>query len=131
MWTWRQRQGELWSDGERIATGYAGRGEGKNNPAAEHIARTGPIPRGLYTVTGVLADGGHMGAYVLTLEPDPANQMHGRSGFCIHGDSVFHPGTASLGCIILPRNVRRMIWESGDYKLTVESGDEPQKEPQC
>ena len=128
MWTWKQRQGELWRGGERIATGYAGAGEGKNNPDADSIPRVGPPPRGVYKIVSALVDGGHMGTFVLVLEPEPGTEMHGRSGFCVHGDNVLHPGMASNGCIILSRSTRRLIWDSADYQLSVVSGDEPNKE---
>lgn len=41
--------------------------------------------------------------------PDPANDMCGRGGFLIHGDSTADPGTASQGCIILNRSQREQI----------------------
>jgi len=59
------------------------------------------------------------GPYVLPLTPSLNNQMFGRSGFLIHGDSVVNPGTASEGCIILPRAVRQQIWGAGDHVLQV------------
>lgn len=39
--------------------------------------------------------------------------------FRIHGDSIRAPGTASHGCIILPRAIRDRIWASGDRALQV------------
>jgi hypothetical protein len=36
----------------------------------------------------------------MPLTPNPANQMHGRSAFFIHADSVAKPGSASEGCIV-------------------------------
>jgi len=39
--------------------------------------------------------------------------MFGRRGFLIHGDSKLHPGTASKGCIILPRWARELIVKDG------------------
>jgi hypothetical protein len=56
---------------------------------------------------------------VLPLNPDPENDMHGRGGFLIPGDSKSDPGNASKGCIILPRKYREQIWESGDRTLVV------------
>ena len=47
--------------------------------------------------------------FSLRLTPDPANDMCGRDGFLIHGDSIAHPGTASQGCIILNRLQREHI----------------------
>ncbi|HYE46677.1 MAG TPA: hypothetical protein VEA44_12995, partial [Caulobacter sp.] len=51
--------------------------------------------------------------------PDDVHEATGRSAFRIHGDSVRAPGTASKGCIILPRAVREAIWRSGDRDLEV------------
>ena len=59
------------------------------------------------------------GPYVLPLTPDPENLMYGRDGFLIHGDSITNPGSASEGCIILPRSARTMIAASGDNRLEV------------
>lgn len=117
-WTYHQRSGELVYRGQRVATGYSGRGEHKNDPNAQHIPSEGPLPRGWYTI-GVPFSDEHMGPYVLGLEPDKGNEMHGRSGFCVHGDNASAPGTASRGCIILGRSVRVGIWESGDRSLQV------------
>ena len=95
-------------------------GTGKNNPAMQNVADAGPIPRGNYTI-GVPIDlaGGPHGPYVLPLTPNPANQMFGRFGFLIHGDSIAKPGAASLGCVILSRTIREAIAASGDRELTV------------
>jgi len=100
--------------------GYSGFGAGKNNPALEYEPNIGPIPRGLYQIGAPEdPDGGPHGPFVLPLTPDPANQMFGRSGFLIHGDSVLHPGTASRGCIILDDAIREQIAASGDDQLQV------------
>jgi hypothetical protein len=47
--------------------------------------------------------------------------MFGRSAFYIHGDLVSAPGQhlASEGCIILAREIRNTIGESGDTSLIV------------
>ena len=59
------------------------------------------------------------GPCVLRLEPSAQTDTRGRSGFLIHGDSKTQPGTASHGCIILPRVVREQVWQSGDRDLEV------------
>lgn len=118
-WTYHQRSGELFYDGHLVAVGYSGRGAAKNDPAAQDRKAEGPIPRGRYTVRGPPFCGGHMGRDVLSLEPDEGNEMHGRSGFCAHGDSLESPGSASRGCIILGRAARLAIWSSGDLRLEV------------
>jgi hypothetical protein len=129
MWTYEQRSGNIFkADGELVATGYSGFGDGKNNPAAQDEPNIGPIPCGAYTI-GFPIDraGGPHGPFVLPLRPDPGNEMHGRSGFLCHGDSIDHAGSASHGCIILPRAVREAIAASGDNRLTVEPGEEALK----
>ena len=58
--------------------------------------------------------------YVLRLEPDSGT--YGRTGFLMHGDSEFHPGEASKGCIIMDRVTRTRVYQSGDTKLMVVPG---------
>ena len=117
-WRWVQSTGQLSRNGRIEGNGYAGAGDGKNNPAMQDVQNVGPIPRGLYTI-GDPCDTESHGPYVLDLTPDAENEMFGRSAFLIHGDSVSKPGTASRGCIILPRKVREQIWASGDRELEV------------
>lgn len=117
-WIWRQATGELLKNsGIVMASGYSGAGEGKNNPAYERIHNEGPIPVGWYTIGKPINTETH-GPFVLPLTPDEDNSMYGRSGFLIHGDSISHPGTASQGCIILPRPVREVI-SQGSNRLQV------------
>ena len=44
MWTYDQLSGALGKDGQRVATGYSGFGQGKNNPDMENVLDVGPIP---------------------------------------------------------------------------------------
>lgn len=123
MWTYGQLTGSLrGAIIGIIAHGYAGAGAGKNNPDMDDVPNTGPLPRGDYTI-GRPYDSSHS-PYTLRLTPHPKNVMHGRAGFLIHGDSVKNPGTASQGCIILPRAIRQKIFESGDHDLRVVRNDE-------
>lgn len=124
-WVYVQRSGELWHEGERVALGYAGwddgdgicePGEGKNLPGAEAIRNVGPLPVGRYHI-GPPMHHPTAGPYTLRLEPDPSNDMHGRSGFLIHGGNA--NGSASQGCIVLPLAARAMITNSLDYELVV------------
>jgi hypothetical protein len=46
-----------------------------------------------------------------------------RTGFLIHGDSIEHPGTASHGCIIMPRAIREAIAQNDDHDLNVVAGE--------
>ena len=118
-WTYAQKSGELQQDGKPVATGYSGAGAGKNNPALENVPNVGPIPQGDWTIAGPPVDTPDHGPYVLKLQPAASTETFGRSGFLIHGDSKEHPGSASHGCVILPRAVREQVWNSGDRELEV------------
>jgi hypothetical protein len=124
MWVWDQSAGVAISpDGKRYA-GYSGKGRGRNNPALQGVRGIGPLPRGRYRI-GTPRTSQRTGPFVMDLFPmdaTPADTRHdetGRSAFQIHGDSVRNPGTASSGCIILPRAVREAIWRSGDHVIEV------------
>jgi len=117
MWTWDQSAGLLTRAGKSWR-GYSGAGHGKNNPAMEAAVGVGPIPQGRWTIEG-RDDSPNTGPCTLTLKPDLGTDTFGRSEFRIHGDNIAHPGTASHGCIILPRAVRDAIWASGDRALSV------------
>jgi len=117
MWTWDQSTGLLTRAG-RSWGGYSGAARGKNNPALQAAVGIGPIPQGRWTIAD-RRDSPNTGPCTLTLIPDPGTETFGRSEFRIHGDSIAHPGTASHGCIILPRAVRDAIWASGDRALEV------------
>lgn len=123
-WKWDQSAGTLSRDGVIVSRGYSGNGRGKNNPALQGMAGIGPVPRGRWTIVRRY-DSANVGPYTLALEPldakpgDDRHQETGRSAFRIHGDSVRAPGTASRGCIILPRKDRERIWTSGDRDLEV------------
>jgi hypothetical protein len=118
MWTYEQRTGNLTHDGTFLAAGYSGAGSGKNNPALQNVRDVGPVPQGAYTI-GAPIDTEEHGPYVLPLTPAASNDMFGRAGFLMHGDSLEHPGAASEGCIVLSRAARTDVWNSGDRELTV------------
>lgn len=119
MWTYVQRTGGLYTAaGELFATGYAGMGVHRNQPESDELKNIGPLPRGRYAIGPPRATTAH-GPYVLRLTSDPANDMKGRAGFLVHGDSTTRPGTASNGCIILPRRIRERLYGSGDHTLRV------------
>lgn len=126
MWTYKQSTGDLLdAEGHKRARGYSGRGAGLNMSTLQSLhgregdPDAGPIVRGKYTICGPVDK---HGGFALPLEPDPANDMRGRGSFMIHGDLLSadeHPHQASLGCIILPRDVRVEIWQSEDHLLEV------------
>ena len=113
-----QSAGELRRAGKVVSRGYSGAGRGKNNPALQAAANIGPIPRGRWRIVSV-GDSSNVGPFAIVLAPAPSTATLGRSAFRIHGDSIAAPGTASHGCIILPRAVREAIWRSGDRDLEV------------
>lgn len=120
MWLYRQATGELLHHDKPVASGYSGFGAGRNNPDMEAAADLGPIPRGLWLIQLPPFDSEAHGPRCMRLLPERQTRTWGRSGFLIHGDSIQHPGSASHGCIILPRPVRIEIANSGDDNLIVE-----------
>jgi hypothetical protein len=124
MWTYRQSTGAVSKNGLPVIVngkachGYSGHGVCKNRPADENRIDMGPIPRGRYKIgADVLQES--FGPLALALSPAVGQEMHGRGGFLIHGDSKTAPGTASHGCIILPRAVRELMEASADRDLEV------------
>jgi hypothetical protein len=118
-WLYEQSTGRMYAaDGSVAGVGYSGAGDCKNNCKTQAVHNEGPIPTGSYRI-GQPIDTITHGPFVLPLTPDPTNQMFGRYGFLIHGDSVVNPGTASEGCIIMSRDVRNAIAESRDWELKV------------
>ena len=112
-----QGQGTLTAPDGTVAHGYAGFGDGKNNPGMENVPDVGPLPRGIYRIIGEPFDHPRCGPFCLRLEPDTGNAMYGRAGFLIHGDNGH--GTASHGCIIMPRTMREQVWREGYLELEV------------
>jgi hypothetical protein len=117
-WTYDSGTGALARNGGLVGTGYSGNGPGLNNPRAQSVPDTGPIPQGYYTI-GPFADRPVVGSFAAPLTPAPANEMFGRSDFYIHGDNPALNYTASEGCIILARPIREQIAASGDNDLQV------------
>lgn len=114
MWKYSQTTGNLYINGDDvpIAVGYSGFGQGKDNPDLQDVHNVGPIPVGLYNI-GPAYDHPELGPVVMNLEPTITTNTFGRSEFRIHGDSKEHPGSASHGCIILPRSIRDWIAQRG------------------
>ncbi len=117
-WTYSQSTGNLCHAGQQIAAGYSGFGDGKNNTGFQSVADLGPIPQGDWIIEAPQNTAEH-GPYVLPLTPGTGTNTFQRSGFVIHGDVISEPGHASRGSVILPRNVREQIWNSGDTHLHV------------
>lgn len=119
MWIYAQKTGVLRRNGQAVGTGYSGFDNGKNNPDMQAIHDVGPIPQGEWTISGPPFNTAEHGPFVLRLEPSATTDTFGRSGFLMHGDSIQAPGTASKGCIIMPRLIREQVWNSGDTALEI------------
>lgn len=118
MFVYEQKTGRFYDPtGKLLATGYSGRGAAKNDPSREKERGIGPIPRGKWRI-GLPYNSQKVGPFALPLTPVD-HKAHGRTAFLIHGDSIKNPGTASSGCIILPRAVRNTIHASKVKDLIV------------
>lgn len=119
MWIWCQEDGVLLNcKMQNVGSlgGYAGRGEGRNSHAHQHVKNIGPIPCGEYTI-GKAIDHLKLGPVALPLIPSRFNEMHGRGDFYVHGNNA--QNDASEGCIIQDRTVRLMLSQSEDRRLVV------------
>ncbi len=120
-WIYIQQTGELLNAKEtpEIFTGYAGQGEGRNNPAMQHVKNVGPLPCGWYTAGELEPTHGALGVFVMALKPDPGNEMYGRGDFYCHGRKSPTDLTASHGCIVQDRRARLKFAASDDKRLQV------------
>jgi len=126
-WEWSQSTGTLsyvttygdsgWIGVEYVAEGYSGCGDGLNNPDLESIKDTGPIPKGKWLIGDVVNT---VTSLTIKLEPlEFLTETYGRGPFRIHGDNIAPSNDASTGCIILPKDIRRRIIQSGVRILSV------------
>ena len=67
-WKYCQSTGQLYHEGELIATGYSGHGDGKNCSAMQDKHNVGPLPRGVYAI-GKPHDTTSHGPFVMALMP--------------------------------------------------------------
>ena len=98
--------------------GYSGLGWGRDNPDWQDIRDIGPIPQGLWYI-GPQRPGGDLGPAVMNLSPMLDTNTFNRTLFRVHGDNPCECLTASTGCIILSRDIRDLINNSGDRTLKV------------
>ncbi len=115
-WTYSQTTGTITRNNAAQGNGYSGTGVGRNNPAMQNARNVGPVPQGRYVI-GAPQDTTTHGPHVMALTPAAGTQTFTRSGFLIHGDNRRHD--ASNGCIILDRQTRDQISDSGDNQLEV------------
>jgi len=111
-----QKTGVLTLDGKEIGKGYAGRGEGLNNPAKEGTRNVGPVPAGAWVLSKPRTYKTMPNCFDLT---PSGHKALGRTEFLIHGDNKAKNQTASEGCIILAADIRKKIADSGVTKLRV------------
>jgi hypothetical protein len=125
MFTYEQSTGLLLDPGSKLlGHGYAGHGAGINNPQLESVQSTGPLPRGRYVI-GAPYHNPKTGRVTMNLDPEPANEMFGRSAFRLHGDNALMNRSASEGCIVMPLGVRLAVAQAigfhvdpHDYTIT-------------
>lgn len=118
MHIWQQSTGEWKFPDDSVGYGYSGHPPHVNDPAAQDIPNTGPIPQGEWNI-GVPYTDSEKGPLVMALTP--LTYPGPRFGFLIHGDLVGQVGKqmASDGCIVLERSLRQAIANSGDTGLLV------------
>jgi len=133
-WEYSQSTGQttyVQTDGGTVdaGTGYSGYGDGLNNPAMQDVPNVGPIPQGTYTLdpmtNNTTAGGVSLPDSMRITQPDGGSTLPElpdggtRSGYSIHGDNPKGDHSASQGCIILDKETRKKIANSGDTKLIV------------
>lgn len=116
MWFYAQSTGDVHRDEQWEGIGYSGRGSGRNNPDAQEIPSSGPIPRGVYRI-GVAYDDPHLGPCVMHLDPEPGTNTFDRTDFRMHGNNKLND--ASKGCVVAGPSLRHLIASSQDRLLTV------------
>lgn len=117
MWIYEQATGRIFKDGVFVGEGYAGHGEGVNNPGKEDVPMVGPIPAGDYIIGPAFA---HPKAGQVTMRLTPqGHSAKNRTGFLIHGDNTAGNKSASNGCIIQSKPVRQKIANDQDKLLRV------------
>lgn len=120
-WTYKVSERAFYLNGEfKFRANYAGAEGYKDDVNSECLVNRGPLPRGKYRIAGTPFTHRVAGRFTLRLEPYAGNNMCGRAGFLIHGDSIRDPGNASNGCIVAAPDFRRQIWDSLDKELIVE-----------
>lgn len=128
-WLYIIRTGELLRpNGSLAGIGYSGKAEAKNDPSKVAIKDVGPLPPGFYKICPAIPDWDGkgqppkhptMGAWpVIPLEPQIGNDMHGRSGFFVHGTNLTND--ASHGCIIMGPLIRRELNNAVHQELVVQ-----------
>lgn len=101
-----------------VGHGYSGAAGFANKQSEEAKVAKGPIPRGMWRL-GAAFRHVRLGEVAIPIHPLEGTNTFGRTAFYIHGDNRAANGTASSGCIILPRDARDFIARSGVRTLEV------------
>lgn len=111
-----QSLGYIWNDDGSIIFkgGWSGNGKGKNNPEMEGVKNKGPIPRGRYII-GTPYDSTRVGKFSIPLIPSCHNALD-RTHLRMHGATIDESrrGEESDGCVILPFDIRKKVFDSND-----------------
>jgi len=119
-WLYNVKTGELRNPaGAIIGLGYSGSREAKNNPAFEHVANLGPLPRGVWTM-GPADTHPELGPICIPLHPCMGTNTFARHDFFIHGDNPAHPRDSSHGCPVFGPTTRTMLALSTDRGFIAE-----------
>jgi len=107
------------NDGATVALGWAGHGQGLNNPIMEDVQAVGPLPRGLYRV-GKWQNHPRLGPMCAPLT-QIEGETFGRSGFWVHGPAIDprRTGQESEGCIVIPRPGRQAVHDLNPDQIQV------------
>ena len=128
IWEYSQSTGQLTYINNQtgattiVGTGYSGNGAGLNNPNMQDAPNVGPIPQGDWTIRpqqNNTTNSGHKLPASMRLTPQSGTNTFNRDGFLIHGDNDSGNQSASEGCVILNRNIRKRIGNSSDNTFRV------------
>jgi hypothetical protein len=120
-WVYSQSTGQIThvdsnGNSSNVGSGYAGHGDGRNNPAMQDVPNTGPLPQGTYDI-GAGHYSSNTGPNTMNLTPQPGTNTFGRDLFRIHGNNSTND--ASHGCVVAGPNIRNQINNSSDRVLRV------------
>jgi Protein of unknown function (DUF2778) len=118
-WVYEQETGNLFLNNAVLGKGYSGAPDHVNKSSDEKLVSKGPIPAGLWHVA-MKFPRHTLGMNVVQLKPDVRTNTFGRSEFFIHGDrDSGRPQSASNGCIVLPDNALRKVFNSSIHTIRV------------
>lgn len=127
-WIYQQSSGNLYYQPSNskipilVSNGYAGNGQGLNNPDYQNVKNVGPIPQGSYRI-GTQQDNitqtGHILESSMRLYPFKSNNMFSRAGFLIHRGNM-QKKSSSQGCIVLTDDARDTIGNNLDVDNILE-----------